>query len=53
MRIIRYDEKYRDDMIFEELRTEALESWYNALYEAVKVEKGDTKHLNTSLVLGE
>ena len=49
----RHERNYRDDMIFEELKTEAVETWYNALYEAVKVEKGDMKHLNTSLVLGE
>ena len=45
------DTTYRNSMIDSKMQSEALETWYTETTEAVKMEIGDTRHLNTSLIL--
>ena len=42
---------YRDYMIEQTLRTEDLNAWYNGLSENITVTEGDTKYVNTGLIL--
>lgn len=43
---------YRDFMISEDLRSADLQSWYTQQVSAMTITKGNTKYINTSLVLG-
>ena len=45
------DLSYRDYQISSQLRTADLNSWYTDLVEAIEVTDGDTKYINTNLVL--
>ena len=45
------DVTYRDYMIESNLKSEALNTWYSDLVEATTVTEGNTKYLNTGLVL--
>ena len=45
------DITYRDYMIAEELRSNDVSQWYSALVESATVTEGDTKYINTDLVL--
>lgn len=45
------DVTYRDFMIESELKNNALNEWYNGLIEATSTTMGNTKYLNTALVL--
>ncbi len=49
----RHDVDYRTYNITEDLRTEALDSWYNGLMEPVTTAIGNTKYLPFDLVLGQ
>ena len=43
---------YRDYMIENQLRNDAVTSWYNGLVESVSVVEGDTSYVYTDVVLG-
>jgi len=45
------EQTYRDYMIENDLRSADAAEWYNGLVEAVTAETGDTKYINTDLVL--
>ncbi len=45
------DITYRDSMINTELLTEAMDTWYTEVTEAIDMKVGNTRHLNTSIVL--
>ena len=45
------DITYRDSLIDLELLTESMEKWYKDITEAVDMKLGNTRHLNTALVL--
>ena len=45
------EQTYRDYMIENDLRTAAINEWYNGLLEATSATVADTKYINTGLVL--
>lgn len=45
------DQTYRDYMITNDLRNEAMNSWFNNLVEKTPLVNGDTKYMNKDLVL--
>ena len=49
----RHEENYRTYTITEELRSAALEKWYNGLMEPVTATVVETKYLPTDMVLGQ
>ena len=46
------DMTYRNYLIQQDLLSDDMDEWYNALLESVTVTEGSTKYINTSLVLG-
>ena len=46
------DMTYRNYLIQQDLLSDDMNEWYNALLESVTVTEGSTKYINTSLVLG-
>jgi hypothetical protein len=43
---------YRDTMIFNTLKSNDLQAWYEGILESAVMTKGNTSHLPTDLVLG-